>query len=146
MKRRLILAASAVLLAAPMAFAAGAPVSAVKTDKGEVLADAQGMTLYTFDMDKKDMSNCYGGCASAWPPFTAKANAKAAAPYSLVKRKDGAMQWAVNGKPLYYWQGDSKKGDATGDGVKGVWHVVSAQPMAGKADSASTSGGSGGSW
>jgi predicted lipoprotein with Yx(FWY)xxD motif len=41
-----------------------------------------------------------------------------------VKRKDGKMQWAKDGMPLYYWVKDTKKGDATGDGVNGVWDAA----------------------
>jgi predicted lipoprotein with Yx(FWY)xxD motif len=43
---------------------------------------------------------------------------------TVIERKDDTYQWALNGKPLYFWQGDSAKGDATGDGVGGVWAVV----------------------
>jgi hypothetical protein len=34
------------------------------------------------------------------------------------------MQWAFDGRPLYYFAGDAKAGDANGDGSGGVWHVV----------------------
>jgi predicted lipoprotein with Yx(FWY)xxD motif len=39
-------------------------------------------------------------------------------------RNDGGRQWAFKGKPLYLWIKDHKPGDMTGDGFKGVWHVV----------------------
>ena len=45
----------------------------------------------------------------------------------MIKRDDGAMQWAYKGKPLYTWAKDTKPGDITGDGfLNGVWHI--AQP------------------
>jgi predicted lipoprotein with Yx(FWY)xxD motif len=44
--------------------------------------------------------------------------------FSVVTRDDGKKQWAVKGKPLYYWAKDSKPGDKTGDGVLGVWHTA----------------------
>jgi len=44
--------------------------------------------------------------------------------WSLAKRKDGKSQWAYDGKPVYFYSGDKKKGDKSGDGVGGVWHVV----------------------
>ena len=37
---------------------------------------------------------------------------------------DGKKQWAIKGKPLYYWAKDTKPGDMTGDGLMGAWHVV----------------------
>ncbi len=91
---------------------------------GKVLTDARGMTLYVFDKDKPGTSNCYGGCAEKWPPLIAAAGAKAVGDFSLVMRKDGTRQWAYRGRPLYTWFKDRRPGDATGDGVKGVWHVA----------------------
>jgi len=105
------------LRAAPM-------VKKMETSKGQVLAGAEGMTLYTFDKDSKGMSNCYDTCAKNWPPFIAAKGDKASGAYILIKRKDGSEQWAKNGMPLYYWVKDRKAGDATGDGVNGVWHVA----------------------
>ncbi len=42
----------------------------------------------------------------------------------MTKRKDGAMQWVYDGHPVYFFKDDMAKGDAKGDGMKGVWHVV----------------------
>ena len=122
MKKPLLLTLALAALAGP-AFAQ-APVKTVKSDKGEVVAADNGMTLYTFKNDKKGVSNCYDACASNWPPFIAASGAKAHGAYSLVTRKDGALQWAKDGKPLYFWVKDMKEGDATGDGVKGVWDAA----------------------
>ena len=90
-----------------------------------VLTGKNGMTLYTFDRDTAGTSNCDGGCAESWPPYLAKAGSKApAAGFQLIKRKDGTNQWAKNGAPLYFWVGDTKPGDTTGDGVGGVWQLA----------------------
>lgn len=122
--KRALLAASALLLAAPLALAASLPFAAVKTPKGSVLTAENGMTLYIYDKDSKGMSDCYGECAEYWPPDMAKAGAAASGPYSLVPRKDGGQQWAYNGMPLYFWKSDTAKGQTSGDGLQGVWHVV----------------------
>lgn len=122
MKKPLLLTLALAALAGP-AFAQ-APVKTVKSDKGAVVAADNGMTLYTFKNDKKGVSNCYDACASNWPPFIAASGAKADGAYSLVTRKDGALQWAKDGMPLYFWVKDMKEGDATGDGVKGVWDAA----------------------
>lgn len=89
-----------------------------------VLTDGQGRTLYTFDKDADNKSNCYGGCATAWPPFIAKEADRAGAGFSMITRDDGGKQFAMNGKPLYYFAADTKAGDVKGDGQGGVWHVV----------------------
>ncbi|MQB10764.1 hypothetical protein DXT96_13000 [Agrobacterium sp. ICMP 6402] len=122
MKIRFIVPAL-VLAFAGTAYAAPA-VETVKTDKGNVLAGEKGMTLYTFKNDKKGVSNCYDKCAVNWPPFFAATGAKAEGAYTTVTRKDGKMQWAKDGMPLYYWVKDMKKGDATGDGMNGVWDAA----------------------
>ncbi len=104
-------------------YASGA-IKTMDSAKGEILTDAKGMALYTFDKDAKGTSNCYDACAAKWPPATAAAGAMAADEFSLVARKDGSQQWAFKGMPLYLWQGDKKPGDITGDGVGGVWHLA----------------------
>ena len=89
-----------------------------------VMANKEGKTLYTFDKDVASKSNCNGGCATAWPPFVVANPALAGGDFSIVKRDDGATQWAYKGKPLYYWIKDTKPGDKTGDGFNGVWKAA----------------------
>lgn len=91
---------------------------------GKILVNEKGMALYTFDKDTKGTSNCYDQCATNWPPLMADGMAMAKGEYSVVARKDGSKQWAYKGMPLYLWVKDTKAGDMTGDGVKGVWHVA----------------------
>jgi predicted lipoprotein with Yx(FWY)xxD motif len=91
-----------------------------------VLVGPNGMTLYTFDKDTADSgkSVCNGPCATNWPPLMAAESDKAAGDYSVITRDDGKKQWAVKGKPLYYWVKDTKPGDKTGDGFNKVWQVA----------------------
>jgi len=91
-----------------------------------VLTNAEGMTLYVFDKDAagSGKSARNGECASNWPPLMVMAGDKADGDYSIVVRDDGSRQWAYKGKPLYRWARDQKPGDATGDGMKNVWHAA----------------------
>jgi predicted lipoprotein with Yx(FWY)xxD motif len=100
-----------------------APPKAADTSKGPALTDATDMTPYIFDKDSGGKSACTGKCAENWPPLMADPTASAPAGYSLVIRDDG-KQWAYQSKPLYGWVKDAKPGDATGDGIKGLWHVA----------------------
>ena len=93
-------------------------------DAAGMLQAKNGMTLYVFDKDNGGVSSCYDACAAKWPPYVAKGGEKKMKDWSMVKRKDGAEQWAYDGKPLYFYKGDVKKGDKTGDGLGGVWHVI----------------------
>jgi predicted lipoprotein with Yx(FWY)xxD motif len=91
-----------------------------------VLTGANGMTLYTFDKDtaSSGKSVCNGQCATNWPPLMAAESDKASGDYSIVTRDDGSKQWALRGKPLYFWAKDTKPGDKTGDGFNKVWQVA----------------------
>ncbi len=94
----------------------------------KVLVDSQGMTLYVYDKDANGKSSCNGQCATAWPPLMATGSETfgsglSASMFSTITRDDGTKQLAVNGKPLYRWQGDTKPGDATGQGVSSFYVV-----------------------
>jgi predicted lipoprotein with Yx(FWY)xxD motif len=123
MRKTLIRTALAMVLGTGMASAA--VLEEVATDNGAVMAASKtGMTVYTFRNDTAGVSNCYNDCAANWPPFAAGEQAKAEGDLGIIDRKDGTRQWTLNGMPLYFWVGDAAKGDATGDGVGGVWDVV----------------------
>lgn len=82
----------------------------------------EGFSLYTFDNDENGVSNCFGSCLTAWPALLAEDGETASAPYSLIERQmntEGgtAMQWALNGKPLYYFSGDSLAAQTNGTSV-----------------------------
>ena len=85
------------------------------------------MTLYTYDKDGANppKSNCTGYCETVWPPFKAQASDRDGGGYTKFKRDDGTLQWAYQGKPLYYFIKDGKVGDKSGDNVNSVWHVAS---------------------
>src|SRR5664279_4951098 len=82
---------------------------------GGVLTGSNGMTLYTFDKDVagSGKSACNGPCATNWPPLMAVSGDTARGDYSIITRDDGKTQWALKGKPLYYWIKDQKAGDKT---------------------------------
>lgn len=106
---------------------AAEPAKIATIDGNKVYTDASGMTLYTFDRDSAGKSNCDGDCAVRWPPFKAEAGAAPEGGWTIVERSDGTMMWAHDGKPLYTYDGDKKAGDATGDGVGGVWRLARAE-------------------
>jgi predicted lipoprotein with Yx(FWY)xxD motif len=92
-------------------------------DKG-FLTDHHGATLYTFDKDKDGKSACNDQCAINWPPLQAEANTSASGKWTHIKRDDGSLQWAYDGKPLYFYKDDKTPGTVSGDGKGGVWHTV----------------------
>ncbi len=87
-----------------------------------VLTDLKGMSVYTFDLDKKNTSNCKNGCLVEWPPVHVPANVKLQKPFASIKGNDGIAQLTVSGLPLYYYDDDKKVGDAFGNYPN--WHSV----------------------
>jgi predicted lipoprotein with Yx(FWY)xxD motif len=93
-----------------------------------VLSNRDGRALYTFDKDSRGKSNCTDGCLTAWPAFTVGNATLAGGDFSIVVRDDGMQQWAFQGKPLYFFAGDSKPGEINGDNQGGVWHALRSAP------------------
>ncbi len=97
---------------------------------GSILTDAQGRTLYLLTKDGPNAPTCYNDCAKIWPPLLANGASTAgtgldASKLGTVMRTDGGTQVAYNGHPLYYYAPDKNPGDTNGEGIGGVWFVVS---------------------
>jgi len=101
-----------------------------KTSLGKILVDSKGRTLYLFEADKPNMSNCSGACLSIWPAYMSKTKAMAGSGVDAAKigtTADGQVTYS--GHPLYYYAGDQKAGDTTGQGLDqfgAKWYVLSA--------------------
>jgi predicted lipoprotein with Yx(FWY)xxD motif len=115
------LTASGALLAALAGAALAAPPGVTTKDGAFVAPD--GKPLYTFARDvEPGKSVCNGGCATAWPPLAAAADAKADGDWTVVTRDDGAKMWAYKGKPLYTFARDTAGQPATG--VSAAWPLA----------------------
>lgn len=97
---------------------------------GNILADPNGMTLYTFknDVPNSGQSSVPANIAPNWPPLIA-AGALVAPPdlpgqLGSFARPDGSMQVMYKGMPLYLFVGDTKPGDANGQGLLGLWYAA----------------------
>ena len=103
------------------------------TDLGEVLVNAEGMTLYLFMPDSMETSACTDDCVGAWPPLMLAEGEPVAGDgidqslLTTAPRTDGDDQVAYNGHRLYTYAGDSAPGDTTGHGVGDVWFAVTAE-------------------
>ena len=136
--------ASVAASAAADASASPAPQAMVQTRQvgnlGTVLVNRNGRSLYLFEADKSDHSTCYGACAAAWPPVLTSGTPKAGngVKSDLLKtsrRNNGGTQVVYNGHPLYLFAGDSKVGEANGQGLNqfgASWYVV--DPKGNKVD------------
>jgi predicted lipoprotein with Yx(FWY)xxD motif len=106
------------------------PVTVATTSLGDVMVDADGMTLYAFTKDTDGKSTCTDKCAEAWPPVTVDSADLPAGldgnVYSVVDRADGSHQLKAGKWPLYHFSGDSAPGDVNGQGSGGNWFVLDA--------------------
>ncbi|HEV7918315.1 MAG TPA: hypothetical protein VGO97_01955 [Solirubrobacterales bacterium] len=99
---------------------------------GTILADVKGRTIYIFEADKPDRSNCSSACATVWPPLTTRSKAKAkgrtvSSKLGMIKRADGRRQVTYNGQPLYTYATDKDSADAYGQNLSSYgadWYVV----------------------
>jgi predicted lipoprotein with Yx(FWY)xxD motif len=113
----------------PPPAAAGTGLTTTTIGGTTVLANAQGLTLYSFAPDTPATSKCYGSCAAYWPPVTGTAAAGQGLPgqVATITRTGGAHQLTYNGHPLYTYIGDSAPGQAHGNNLNlngGLWHEV----------------------
>jgi predicted lipoprotein with Yx(FWY)xxD motif len=100
---------------------------------GRIIFDGAGRALYAFTRDPQHgASRCYGACATAWPVYYASKTLRAGPGVmqrliGTVKRADGRKQVTYNGRPLYYYVGDTRPGQVTCQNVReygGLWLVV----------------------
>ena len=105
---------------------------------GNYLADGNGRALYYFALDlpagggNPAVSNCSGMCVSYWPIFhTASVVVQGIDMKDVgqMTRADGSQQTTYKGWPLYYYVGDTKPSDITGDASTGggptpVWFLL----------------------
>lgn len=93
------------------------------TDAGKLLADANGMTLYTFNaagnrnIDQKNgfVVTCDDACFEKyWRPVIAEAESAPIGHWTVIAGRGGVRQWAYKGLPLYTNALDSRKGDLNG--------------------------------
>jgi predicted lipoprotein with Yx(FWY)xxD motif len=125
--------------------ASDADLAVANTSLGDIVVDGTGMTVYIFDKDTANSgtSACSGDCLDAWPPVTPTSESPAVdgvtGEVSTITREDGTIQITLGGLPLYTYTPDEAAGDVTGQGVGGVWWVVS--PDGAKVDTATGTSG-----
>ena len=107
----------------------GATLKTVKIGGVDVLANADGLTLYWFEPDTTTSSRCFGSCASYWPPVSGSPAAGPGVTGKLgtIKRPGGGLQATYDGHPLYTYIGDRGPGQANGNDLDlngGFWYDI----------------------
>ena len=107
----------------------GATLKTVKIGGVDVLANADGLTLYWFAPDTSTSSKCFGSCAIYWPPVSGSPAAGPGVTGKLgtIKRPGGGLQATYDGHPLYTYIGDRGPGQANGNDLDlngGYWYDI----------------------
>ena len=117
-------------IAAPAA-AKGTRVKVVSSQYGQILTDERGQAFYLFAREGSARSECYGACATRWPPVLTKGTPQAGPGargrlLGTTRRGDGKLQLTYANHPIYYYNGDSP-GRVLCQGANefgGLWLVV----------------------
>ena len=95
---------------------------------GRMLTLIEGFSVYTWDKDGPNKSNCDQTCQASWKPVLAAATAPLAhGDWGIIERSPGIYQWAFRKKPLYALVGDVQKRSFHGADMPG-WHNVYTTP------------------
>jgi predicted lipoprotein with Yx(FWY)xxD motif len=100
-----------------------ADVSLFIEDGKYVFRVGESQSIYIYDRDKAHVSTCVDECSRLWPPVIASQESNALSDWTLFKRADGSKQWCYRSRPLYTYAHD-KPGQTSGDGLEGLWHLV----------------------
>ncbi len=100
----------------------------IQVATGRLLATADRQSVYTWDRDALNKSNCYDRCADEWTPVTAPEFAEAQGEWGVIQRSPGVRQWTFRGKPLYTYalSPEGRNASLQGSDVPG-WHNVYTQ-------------------
>lgn len=111
--------------------AASTGLATAGSSLGTIVVNDKGMTVYVYDNDTANSgkSSCTGVCITTWPAVTTTSATPMVSGVTgkvgTIPAANGTKQITLNGHPLYTYVGDSAKGDVKGQGLQGVWWVVS---------------------
>lgn len=98
----------------------------IQTTTGRLLIDDNGDSLYVWDGDAPNKSNCYDECSETWVPAQAPATATSQGGWSVIERSPGKNQWTYRGQPIYTYAPDPRARSLRGSDVEG-WSNVYTQ-------------------
>ncbi|HCX14010.1 MAG TPA: hypothetical protein DGZ24_01680 [Rhodospirillaceae bacterium] len=101
-------------------------VAAVNT--GRLLVNYEGWSIYSWDNDETNKSNCVAECLENWMPVLAPATGQAQGEWTINERSPGIRQWAFRGRPVYTHIADTRYRSFLGSDVPG-WQNVYTQRM-----------------
>jgi predicted lipoprotein with Yx(FWY)xxD motif len=103
------------------------PAFNVKTvATGRLLVNHVGFSVYMWDKDGPNKSNCYNDCLKDWTPVQAPQTAQPQGEWGIIERAPGIKQWTYRTRPVYTRVQDRRFRSMEGSDVPG-WHNVYTQ-------------------
>lgn len=114
------------LCAAGPATAAPEDVSTTETGAATYFFTGDQKTLYFHARETiEDDFICVEACLEDWVPLEATPAHAADGLWTVIRRPEGTLQWAYNGRPIYTHVRDTFPGARLGDGAgRGAWDVL----------------------
>lgn len=101
--------------------------SVTQVATGRLLSTTDGYSVYMWDRDGQNKSNCDAACLREWAPVVAPDVAPAAmGEWSVFERSPGIKQWAFRSRPLYIHRTELNNRSLEGSDVPG-WQNVYTQ-------------------
>lgn len=98
----------------------------IQSSTGRLLVNKDKHSVYAWDGDAPNTSNCHADCLLTWTPVPAPQNVVERYGWTVVERSPGINQWAFRGKPLYTYNHDRRTQSFWGADIEG-WHNVYTQ-------------------
>lgn len=96
----------------------------VSTQTGRLLVLLDGPSVYTWDKDGPNTSNCDDICLKSWRPVAAPATVRQGrGEWGVIERSPGVKQWTFRKKPLYTRLADTRLHSFDGGDIPG-WRNV----------------------
>lgn len=98
----------------------------ISSTTGRLLVNDNEYSVYTWDGDDLNTSNCVAECLDDWTPVRAPEITAGSGEWTIIKHPSGINQQAFRGKPLYTYNKDTRTRSFAGSDVPG-WHNVYTQ-------------------
>lgn len=98
----------------------------ISSTTGRLLVTESEYSVYSWEGDGPNVSNCVGECLNDWTPVRAPEITTGSGEWSIIKHPSGINQQAFRGKPLYTYNKDTRTRSFAGSDVPG-WHNVYTQ-------------------
>ncbi|MBX7199110.1 MAG: hypothetical protein K1X51_07000 [Rhodospirillaceae bacterium] len=94
---------------------------------GRMLVNYAGFSVYAWDGDGPNKSNCTEACLKKWAPVLAAETSQPQGEWAIIQRSPGVRQWVFRKKPLYTYIADTRPKSMLGTDEAG-WHNVYTLP------------------